>query len=289
MRSITPFTKLHFGTSGSPSTTLGKGRSAGVAESIRLGLTTQELAFVRGVNTTTEDLARINTLVKQHQFPLTAHGPYYINLNANEPEKVTASINRILATARALNEAGGFSATFHAAYYLGQSPNKVYDTVKKRLLTITKTLREEGNPVRISPETTGKPTQFGHYKELLRLAQDVEGLGICIDFAHLHARENGAYNDQESFRTVINDTETALGREALDNMHIHLSGIAYTEKGEQHHLPLQESDFRWQELLAIWKEYRLKGAVICESPLRERDALLLQKTYHHQTTRGTTP
>ena len=71
--------------------------------------------------------------------------------------------------------------------------------------------------------------------------------------------------------------EGKLGREALDNMHIHLSGINYSEKGEKNHLVLQESDMNYQDLLRIWKEFKIKGVVVSESPNIEEDALLLQK------------
>ena len=62
-------------------------------------------------------------------------------------------------------------------------------------------------------------------------------------------------------------------------MHIHLSGIAYREKGEKNHLVLKDSDLNYADLLRAWKAFNLKGVVICESPNIEKDALLLQKTY----------
>jgi deoxyribonuclease-4 len=66
----------------------------------------------------------------------------------------------------------------------------------------------------------------------------------------------------------------------LDNMHIHLSGIAYGNKGEIKHLMLPDSDLRYPELLKGLKERKAKGVVICESvPYLERDAVLLQQTY----------
>ena len=71
-----------------------------------------------------------------------------------------------------------------------------------------------------------------------------------------------------------------LGRGALENMHIHVSGIKYGEKGELKHLMLRESDFRYGELLRALKDYEVKGLLICESPNQEEDALLLQESYH---------
>jgi len=95
----------------------------------------------------------------------------------------------------------------------------------------------------------------------------------------LHARSNGKYNSYEEFRSVLEDSEKMLGKEFLKNMHIHISGIEYTSKGERRHLVLKDSDFKYQELLRALKEFDCRGVVICESPNIEVDALLLKKTF----------
>ena len=50
---------------------------------------------------------------------LSAHAPYFINLNAREPEKIKASQQRLLQTARIALLCNIKSIVFHAAYYLG--------------------------------------------------------------------------------------------------------------------------------------------------------------------------
>ena len=62
-------------------------------------------------------------------------------------------------------------------------------------------------------------------------------------------------------------------------MHMHFSGIAYGLKGEKHHLPLQESDARWKDFLNVLKDRKIEGTLVCESPLLEKDTLLMQRTY----------
>jgi deoxyribonuclease-4 len=100
-----------------------------------------------------------------------------------------------------------------------------------------------------------------------------------VDFAHLHARTGGKNNTPSEFRALLEEIEKGLGRRGLDNMHIHMSGIEYTAKGERNHLFLEDSDFKWRELLKVWKEFKIKGVVICESPNIEQDALLMKKYY----------
>jgi len=63
-------------------------------------------------------------------------------------------------------------------------------------------------------------------------------------------------------------------------MHIHISGIAYGQKGEKSHLNLKESDLRYTELLKALKDYSVRGMVICESHNQEGDSLLLKESYH---------
>ncbi len=63
-------------------------------------------------------------------------------------------------------------------------------------------------------------------------------------------------------------------------MHIHLSGIHYSEKGERNHLPFEESDFNYIACLKAFKDFNINGCIICESPILEKDALLLKNSYY---------
>ncbi len=209
---------------------------------------------------------------------LSAHAPYFINLNAREPEKIRASQDRILQTARIASLCGADSIVFHAAFYLGDTPGKTYAAVKKYLGEILDELKRENNRVWIRPEIMGKPSQFGTVEEILNLSTELEGVAPGIDFAHWHAR-TGRFNSYQEFASILEQVKEQLGRAALDNMHIHISGIAYGKRGEIKHLNLQESDFRYVELLKALKDYDAKGMVICESPNLQEDALLLQATY----------
>lgn len=132
--------------------------------------------------------------------------------------------------------------------------------------------------MKIRPEVTGRESQFGTLEEVLRLSAEVKGLAPCIDFAHWHAR-TGAFNSHKEFVTMLQRVESALGRQALDNMHLHVAGIEYGRGGEKRHLRLKDSDLNFIELLQALKDYGVKGSLICESPNLEEDALLLQECY----------
>ena len=270
---------LLFGTAGIPRSTKIKSTQSGIERIAELGLGCMEMEFVRGVRMSRVGAHLVAETATRTGIKLSAHAPYFINFNAHEVEKIRASQERLLQTARIAWLCGAGSIASHAAFYLGNSPEKAYNAVKTCLREILTQLKEENNRVYIRPETMGKVSQFGTVAEILNLCVDLEGLGICIDFAHLHAR-TGGFNSYREFVSILLQIEEKLGSAALDNMHIHVAGIAYGGKGEIKHLNLKESDFQYAELLKALKDYNVKGIVICESPNLEEDALLLQATYN---------
>lgn len=268
--------KLIFGISGLP---IGDGKQkftykSGITYLKSIGLNAMELAFVRSINVTVKNKDEILKEKIDKEFYLSAHGSYFINLNADESEKQEQSLERIIKGAEALKKVNGRSLIFHPGFYLKDSKEETLNTIKENL----KKLPYFGVDYRL--ETTGKGSQFGHFEELVAICKEVETCKLCIDFSHIHARGNGCLKQYDDFTAILQYIKDQLGREALDDMHIHVAGINYSPKGEKNHLPFEESDFNYKACLTALKDFDVKGCVICESPILERDALLLQETYH---------
>jgi len=271
--------ELLFGTAGIPLSAEPRTTIDGIKHVRRLGLGSMELEFVRSVNITKDKSPEVKKAAEENDVVLTCHAPYFINLNSLEKAKIRASIERILNSARIANLCGGYSVCFHSGFYMGQEPKSVYDTIKSNLKEITLTLKKEGNNIWLRPETTGKETQFGNVDEILQLSQELDNVMPCIDFAHFHARTNGKYNSYKEFASILEAIEKKLGKKGLENMHMHITGIAYGPKGEKNHLTLKESDLKYEELAKVLKDFKVKGVAISESPNIEEDALLMQKVY----------
>jgi len=271
--------ELLFGTGGVPLSAADRSILAGVKRIKELGLDCMEVEFVHGVRIKREEAEEAGKAAAELGVTLTCHGPYYINLNSDEARKREASVKRILDTARAAHWLGAVSITFHAAFFMKKDPEEVYQVVRQALADISAVVKKEGLQVRISPELTGKPTQFGSLEELLRLAREVDNIHPCIDFSHYHARTAGMQNTYKEFCGTLEAIEKALGRKALEHLHMHLSGINYTPKGERNHLDLPESDMEYKALLKALKDLKVGGQLICESPSLETDAGLLRDTY----------
>ena len=272
--------KLLFGTAGIPITTPKPNTINGISRVKELNLQAMELEFVRSINITKQKAPEIKQAAKENNIVLTCHAPYYVNLASLEKAKLKASIQRVVKAAEIANDCGAYSVTFHAGFYQKRDPDKVYNLIKDGIKEILDQLNPK-NKIWIRPETTGKPTQFGSLLEILKLGHEFKQVKPCIDFAHLHARTQ-RFNSSKEFRMILELVEKYDGKNGLKNMHIHMSGINYGPKGERNHLTLDQSDFNYQSLLKVWKEFNIKGVVISESPNIEKDALLLKENYLRQ-------
>ena len=270
---------LLFGTAGVPISSPSRDTASGIARVHELGLEAMEIEFVRGVRMGMAKAREVRGVAERLGIALSVHAPYYINLNSPDKDKLAASVQRILDSARIGSACGARDVVFHPGYYMKSSKENAYARVKEQLGQIVKTLEEESIDATLRPETTGKRSQLGSLEEVLRLSSELERVLPCVDFAHLYARTRGGVNSYEAFVEILGKIEAALGREALRRMHIHASGINYNKGGERAHLVLRESKFNYRAMLRALKDYRVEGVLICESPNLEEDALLLKREY----------
>ena len=271
--------KLNFTTAGQPICTEGAGYERAFEILEELKLDGMELEFVHGVRMSPPNQKLIKELSKTKDMVLTAHGPYYINLNSKEEDKIEASKKRIIDTAKMAESLGAYSITYHAAFYMGMDKEEVYKKIEKSMAEITETLQKEDIKIWVRPETTGKATQWGDVDEIVKLSKTFEQVLPCVDFSHLHARTNGEYNTYDEFAKVFERIGNEIGQYALENFHAHIAGIEYGEKGEKKHLLLEESDMNYKDLMKAFKAFNVKGVVVCGSPIMEEGAGPL-KTYY---------
>jgi deoxyribonuclease-4 len=273
------FERLLFGTAGVPNSTAKKNNPIeGVKRIHELELDCMQLEFAHGVRMKEEVSSGLRKVSYELGIPLTSHGPYYINLNAREQDKIDSSVERIIQTAKISDLCGAESMTFHAAFYMKDSPFDVFDLVEKSMNVIEERLNRLDIEIELRPELTGKTSQFGSLEELISLTKNVNSCRPCMDFSHLYAR-TGEFNTEEEFDTVLSTLKEELDEDALQNMHIHMSGISSNSKGDLKHLNLEDSDFNWKGLLKSLKKHDCRGYIICNSPNLEVDAKMMKDYY----------
>ena len=272
---------FHFGTVGSPIGTPKKtGGSVGaIGFSKSIGLTAFELGWVQSVRVSEETCAAIKQTAKDEGVSLSVHAPYFFNLNATD-EEWPKSRKRLMDAAHYGNLAGATDIIFHPGSYFERPPAEVLKVSIPRLKSCADELKKKGNPVILRPETMGKSAMLGSLEDTLEMSKAIKNVQPCLDFAHLHARPgDGTMNTVQEWTRLLEAYQAALGKEALKNLHIHLSGIEYGPKGEKNHLALAESDLKINFLFQVLKEFGCAGRILCESPIMEDDALNMKKAW----------
>ena len=222
--------RILFGTAGVPNGTEKKNSPVdGVKKSMNLDLDCMQLEFAHGVRMKEEVSSNLRKVSYELDVPLTSHGPYYINLNAREQDKIDSSVERIIQTAKISDLCGAESMTFHAAFYMKDSPYDVFDLVEKSLNVIEERLNRLDIEIELRRSSLEKLVNLitrGAYCA----CKNVGSCRPCMDFSHLYAR-TGKYNTYEEFNEVLSTLSKELGRDSLDNMHIHISGVSSNSKG----------------------------------------------------------
>jgi len=270
--------RLLFGTAGVPESSVGRSTLDGIRRVSEMGLDCLEVEFVQGVRMGLDTARSVRAEAERLGIALSVHAPYWVNLNSVEEGKRLASMERLLHAARLGRELGARNIVFHAGFYGRSSPEETYVAVRNGLREVTSILRSERSPVVLRPETMGKRSQFGSLEEVLFLCREIEGLKPCIDFSHLYARE-GRANSYPHFHRILTKIAKKLGDRALRDMHIHISGVLFNEKGELKHLNLEESDFRYDDWIQALQHFGVRGLAVCESPRQDVDALMLKKLF----------
>jgi deoxyribonuclease IV len=273
--------EFSFGTVGAPISTPKKpGGSIGAIQTLSsLGLLTFELGWVQSVRVSEETCALIKVEAKSQNVSLSVHAPYFINLNGTE-EEWPKSRKRLMDAAIYGNLAGATDIIFHPGSYFTAPPEDVLKVAIPRLAGCVSELRSMGNPVRLRPETMGKSALLGSFEDTLAMSKAIPGVFPCLDFAHLHARPgDGSVNSVSEWEIMIKLYAKELGNESLHALHVHLSGIEYSAKGEKNHLPLRESDLHLADLFAVLKSASCQGRILCESPIMEEDAIYMKELW----------
>jgi deoxyribonuclease-4 len=205
--------KLRFGTGGAPWSSATRSSVDGIKRIAELGLECMEVEFVEGVRIKDLVARQIANVAANRDIRLSVHAPYFINLNSREPEKVKASQERIMQSARAGALCGATEIVFHPAFYMGDPPEQVYIKVKERLTEVLEQMQKENLSLTLRPELMGKTSQFGTLEEIVQLAAELKGVEPCLDLAHCHAR-TGKYNSYYEFISILTLVKKRLGEAA---------------------------------------------------------------------------
>ncbi|MHA2025825.1 MAG: TIM barrel protein [Candidatus Thorarchaeota archaeon] len=225
-----------------------------------------EYAAVYGLRAKEERAKLIGDLAREANISMSMHAAYYISLASVTPRIRKASKQRLVKALKFAPLMNVKRIVFHAGTHANRSEEETHIIIRDALREVWDRAGDLGKGAYLAPEIAGKLSAYGSEDQLIKLCQDVEGCIPTIDWAHLYARSQGKVNDKSSYLRVITQFEDGLGDLFVKNMHFHVSGITFTDKGEAAHRPLGQ---KWGPdilpLMEIVRECGYKPTFICES------------------------
>jgi deoxyribonuclease-4 len=236
-RGVIQLNKVLFGPAGYPSEA--RGNVKHVFQILtETGMTALEYAAVHGLKTKEYKARIIGELAKESGISMSMHAAYYISLASKTLRTRESSKDRLVKALRFAPLMNVKRIVFHPGYLGGLSKEEAHVVIRDGLRSVWEIAGDQGGGAVLAPEIAGKLSAYGSIDQIIRLCQDVDGCIPTIDWAHLYARSQGEINDKESYLKVMTRFENDLGKLFVNNMHFHISGITFTEKGEAAHRPL---------------------------------------------------
>jgi deoxyribonuclease-4 len=237
------------------------------------GLNAMEIQFTYGVRTKLETAEEFGRLAKKNGIRLSAHAPYYINLNSLSKQTVKKSKMWIYRTAEQCDIMGAKIIAFHPGFYHKMKKKVVERNIKRHLRYALRKIEREDWDVILGLEITGKKSAWGTIEDIVEMCKQLEGTIPVIDFAHHHARLGGGLKKRKDFEHLFSKYEE-LGNDIL---HCHVSCIEYTDRGERSHLTLAAKEPDYKPAIPLFKKKKYDIVLISESPVLDEDSLVMKK------------
>jgi len=270
--------EIRFGPAGNP---IGfHGKTVDVGQHIRrIGLEAYEYQATYGVRIQKQAALKLGKIASKNDVRVSIHAPYYINLSSPKENVLKRSVQRLVQAARASEWMQAYRIVFHPGFYTKFTPQEALEKCKYTIKKLLVDIESKGvKNYTFAPETTGKKSQLGSLNEIIDICQSFDHFAPTVDFAHLHARNEGFIRGKEQYYMLLTQLENEIESQPL---HCHFTRIEFSNAGERRHHILMEKDYGppLNPLLEILIECGWKATIICETPYLEKDALLMKETY----------
>ena len=232
-----------------------------------------------GVRIQKQSALKLGEIASKNDVRVSMHAPYYINLSSPKGDVLDRSVQRLIQAARASEWMGSYRIVFHPGFYTTYTPQEALQRCKNTIKSLLENLNSKGVKNYIfAPETTGKKSQLGSLDEIIDICQTFDNFAPTVDFAHLHARNEGFIKGKDQYNALLSQLEDEI---ELKYLHCHFTRIEYSDSGERRHHVLLEEQYGppLNPLLEVLRECGWEATIICETPFLEKDALLMKQTY----------
>ncbi|OPY30130.1 MAG: putative UV damage endonuclease [Methanomassiliicoccales archaeon PtaU1.Bin030] len=238
------------------------------------------ITLASGIAQNFMELRELGRMGREMDVQLSMHTPYYMDLASNT-ELTARCMDNIRWAGTMTDQMDGCLVVTH----LGLAPNKSKKQAKKNITenisSIMDWWKDNGLKPRLGFETSGRQEVFGSLDEVLEMCDDIEGTVPVINFAHVHAREEGALREPQDFGKLLDRV-----RDYIDgHFYTHFSGVEHEGGNEKRITPIKKGDLKFEPLADYLAEENPNITIISSSPLLEHDAMYMKVIYERVLTK----
>lgn len=259
-----------------------KNTETAAAVTKKLGLDIYEYSFGHGVTMSSERARSIGEAFRREGLEISVHAPYFINFANTDPDMIVKSFGWVEKSAVKVLEMGGRRVVFHPAtqgkFEREDAKRLMLDNIR-RMADVMAEMPEE---LMLCVETMGKVVQMGTVAEVCEICNLSDRIYPCVDFGHVNAREQGILRTKKDFEAIFQYLDDHIDAHKVDNMHIHFSKIAYSQKGEIRHLNFDDTFYGpdYHPLVEVLHERGSNAYCICESAGNQAEDARAMKDYY---------
>lgn len=218
-----------------------------------------------------EELSILGKMGKELDVQLSMHTPYYMDLISNN-EMTEKSINSMKWAATMTNVLEGQMVVSHIGLYGEMGKKKARENVLANLYKLLEWWKDMEIRPSLGLETSGRQEVFGSLEEILDICDELKEIVPVVNFAHLHARENGILRESQDFAEVFDSTSGYVN----GHHYVHFAGVEHEGGNEKRVTPIKKGDLRFEPLADYLAECMPNVTIISSSPLLEHDAMYMK-------------
>lgn len=259
-----------------------KNTETAAAVTKKLGLDIYEYSFGHGVTMSSERARSIGEAFRREGLEISVHAPYFINFANTDPDMIVKSFGWVEKSAVKVLEMGGRRVVFHPAtqgkFEREDAKRLMLDNIRR----MAEVMAEMPEELMLCVETMGKVVQMGTVAEVCEICNLSDRIYPCVDFGHVNAREQGILRTKKDFEAIFQYLDDHIDAHKVDNMHIHFSKIAYSQKGEIRHLNFDDTFYGpdYHPLVEVLHERGSNAYCICESAGNQAEDARAMKDYY---------
>jgi deoxyribonuclease IV len=211
---------------------------------------------------------RFGELAREAGIALSVHAPIAGFMgHVERDKKQRMAIGMLDHSAGVAVSCGAELVVFHPGFLLGREREAALESVAEQLGELRERLEGKGRGVPFGVEIMGRVRELGTAEDVFWLAARLDWVRPVLDFAHLHAVTDGAFEEADAFAGILEAADELL--EPGAPFHVHFSDIAYANRNETKHLSYGEGTLRAEPLRDALARFDRPATVISESPNEE--------------------